>query len=348
MPYNGSGVFTPVANTVSPAVSATTISSADFNALMADLTAAGLTNAITKDGQTTITANIPFSTNKITGLGDATLLQDACTANQVVDNALIYCGASAVGTDAYSVTATISPGAYVTGSRFIFKADVANTGACSLNISGIGAISIKTLDGSDPIDNSIIADQFVVVIYDGTNFVLQNSSSIQTQITTNETQITARGMVLIESQTASASASLDFTSIDSTYTSYVIDIRNLVPATNGQGLYFRVSDDGGSTFKSGASDYRVSGSALAQIPIGVGASNVAADGGVCGKVNIYNPESASLKTLCSEVSITGGSATCLPTSTAGRYDTAATIDAVQLIFSSGNIASGVAKLYGIK
>lgn len=38
--------------------------------------AAGLSNVICRDGQSTITGNIPFSGNKITGLGDATNTQD--------------------------------------------------------------------------------------------------------------------------------------------------------------------------------------------------------------------------------------------------------------------------------
>lgn len=39
--------------------------------------ATGLSNVICKDGQTTITANIPFNNRKITGLGDATAAADA-------------------------------------------------------------------------------------------------------------------------------------------------------------------------------------------------------------------------------------------------------------------------------
>ena len=39
--------------------------------------ASGLSNVICKDGQTTITANIPFNNRKITGLGDATAAADA-------------------------------------------------------------------------------------------------------------------------------------------------------------------------------------------------------------------------------------------------------------------------------
>jgi hypothetical protein len=59
MSYNGSGTF-QINSTGQPVVGGTIISSSTFNALTADL-ATGLTTAITKDGQTTATARIPFA-----------------------------------------------------------------------------------------------------------------------------------------------------------------------------------------------------------------------------------------------------------------------------------------------
>ena len=75
--YNGSGVF--VINTAGqPVITNTTITSTAFNALTADL-ATGLTTCITKDGQTTPTANIPLGGFKLTGVGNATVANDALT-----------------------------------------------------------------------------------------------------------------------------------------------------------------------------------------------------------------------------------------------------------------------------
>lgn len=83
MSYNGNGVF--LINTPGqPVVSGTTITSTAFNALTTDL-ASGLTNAITKDGQTNITANIPMSNFKITGLGAGTNPNDAVRLAQIQD-----------------------------------------------------------------------------------------------------------------------------------------------------------------------------------------------------------------------------------------------------------------------
>lgn len=59
MSYNGSGTFN-INTSGQPVVAGTVISAASFNALTADL-ATGLTTAMTKDGQTTTTARIPFA-----------------------------------------------------------------------------------------------------------------------------------------------------------------------------------------------------------------------------------------------------------------------------------------------
>jgi len=67
MSFNGSGTF--VVNSVGQPVSANTlIEAAVFNAFTADI-ATGLSTAIAKDGQTTVTANLPMAGFKFTGLG---------------------------------------------------------------------------------------------------------------------------------------------------------------------------------------------------------------------------------------------------------------------------------------
>jgi len=173
MPFNGSGVYTTPTNSWSPAVTATTISSTDWESLRADLQTA-LSTAICKDGQTTVTANLPMATYRHMGGSNATALTQYATADQVVDNSLVYGGASAAGTDTYAVNLAISPGAYAAGQRYSFKADVANTGSCTINFNTIGAASIKLQDGQDPYNNAIIAGQIVELIYDGTNMLLLN------------------------------------------------------------------------------------------------------------------------------------------------------------------------------
>jgi hypothetical protein len=78
-------------------------------------------------------------------------------------------GISATGNDTYAITPTIPIGAYVIGKKYTFQAGTENTGACSLNINGLGAKAIKKDVSSDLVTGDILANQIVEVIYDGTN-----------------------------------------------------------------------------------------------------------------------------------------------------------------------------------
>lgn len=67
MSFNGSGLFL-IDSAGQPVVANTLIQSSVFNAFTADI-ATGLSNCMTKDGQTTATANIPMGGFVLTGLG---------------------------------------------------------------------------------------------------------------------------------------------------------------------------------------------------------------------------------------------------------------------------------------
>lgn len=57
------------------------------------------------------------------------------------------------------------------------KFTTANTGACTLNLNGLGAKNIKTILGLNPQDNDILAGSVHDFKYDGTNFVLDYATS---------------------------------------------------------------------------------------------------------------------------------------------------------------------------
>jgi hypothetical protein len=78
MPFNGSGVFQRVRNWVADATAGIKIR-ADYHDNEDDGFAAGLTNCITKDGQTIVTQNIPWNNKRITGLANPVNPQDAAT-----------------------------------------------------------------------------------------------------------------------------------------------------------------------------------------------------------------------------------------------------------------------------
>lgn len=183
MSYNGSGTFL-INSAGQPVVANTVISATVFNALTSDL-ATGLSTAITKDGQTTITANIPFGSNKITGLGAGTAATDAANLSQVQSTAAKL--VTVTGTD--TITGSMSPQltAYAAGQLFYFVANAANTGAVTINIDSLGAKAI-TRDGSTALAaGDINSGEVVVVIYDGTRFQMINAANSFGNTTINGT-----------------------------------------------------------------------------------------------------------------------------------------------------------------
>ncbi len=63
-------------------------------------------------------------------------------------------------------------GGYNAGLFVLLNPVTDNTGAATLNINGLGAQSLKTVSGDDPVDSYIDASQIVSLAYDGTNFVI--------------------------------------------------------------------------------------------------------------------------------------------------------------------------------
>ena len=55
-----------------------------------------------------------------------------------------------------------------------FKANTANTTACSINVNGLGVKNIVKRVSTTPATGDILALQICMLIYDGTNFVLLN------------------------------------------------------------------------------------------------------------------------------------------------------------------------------
>lgn len=80
MPRNGAGTYS-LYTPGNPVVTGTTISSTAFNSTMSDV-ASALTASIAADGQTPITANIPFNNHKATGLAAGTTSGDALSYGQ--------------------------------------------------------------------------------------------------------------------------------------------------------------------------------------------------------------------------------------------------------------------------
>lgn len=82
-----------------------------------------------------------------------------------------------VGTDSYAVTLAGAYGAYYPGMIVTFKAGTANTGTSSLAINGGAAKTIKKNATDDLQTGDILANQVVMVEYDGVNFQLISANT---------------------------------------------------------------------------------------------------------------------------------------------------------------------------
>jgi hypothetical protein len=81
-------------------------------------------------------------------------------------------------TDAYACSLSPAILSYTIGTLYRVKANTANTGAASVNLNTIGAITIKKAEGgitTDLADNDIRAGQWIDMVYDGTNMQMQSN-----------------------------------------------------------------------------------------------------------------------------------------------------------------------------
>lgn len=173
MPRDGSGNYTlPTGN---PVVTNTVISSNGWaNPTLSDI-ASALTSSISKDGQTTPTADLTMGNFKLRNLAAAIARTDAVNAGQVQDGTLTVLS-SVSGTD--TITASSAPAitAYTAGQQFsLISAGINATRVVTLNINALGAKNVMKMGPNGLVQLSpgdIQSGQIVDVYYDGTQFQL--------------------------------------------------------------------------------------------------------------------------------------------------------------------------------
>lgn len=168
-------------------------------------------------------------------------------------------------------------------------------------------------------------------------------------------------VVLVSTGTASNASAITFTGLSSAYLFYEVTYVNVTAASNWVSFLLRTSTDNGSSYDSGASDYAwartyTNGATTtlandandASIPLAgdVLLQNVDA---VNGKVVIYNPSATTETAVRNDWSRMDSVLSSVEIGmTAGKRKSAADVDAIQFLMSSGNIATGTFKLYGYK
>lgn len=157
MAFNGAGMFVRLYNWVTDRNGGVKIQAERVDAEM-DGFAVGLSNCITKDGQTELTADIPFHNRKITGLGSPTADTDAATRGYVL-GAKTYTAAQSITVDDASnngVTTVLTLGHTTTGGpaagigvQQAFSLDLADGAA---TVALIRALSTDVTAGSGDVD----------------------------------------------------------------------------------------------------------------------------------------------------------------------------------------------------
>ncbi len=197
------------------------------------------------------------------------------------------------------------------------------------------------------------------------NFANNNSLS---SITSLPASISGGALTLLQTQTASSSSTIDFTSnIDSTYDVYCFKFINIHPQTDVADFSFNMSTDGGSNYNvsktttyftsahaendsaaeigyAGSQDL-ASSTSDAQIFRDLGSDN---DQCLGGEFFLFNPSNTTFTKhfICT---IQGNNFNNFTETgfTSGIGNTTSAINGIRFKFSSGNIDSGDIKLYGI-
>jgi hypothetical protein len=172
---------------------------------------------------------------------------------------------------------------------------------------------------------------------------------------------TAGALVLLEQHTAAASAQLDFTTaISATYDEYLIELVGVLPVTSGANLLCRVSTNGGSSYDSSANYYSalfifsntaaggtVQQNAATSIQVFAAVENTVLPGGVHGSIRMFNPGSTVIRTQFMLALCASRTADAAFGSGMALWNLATAVNALRFFFSTGNIASGTIRIYGI-
>lgn len=168
-------------------------------------------------------------------------------------------------------------------------------------------------------------------------------------------------LVLIESQTASASADLTFTNSFAGYDVLYLVHYGVIASVNDTTLYLNFSTDGGATYDTSAIYYQRGFSsgvgiglvtqnldnqtaAAINTAIGLGTPNA----GASGFSYIYSVNSSTVdKNIITCGVCNSATYSVLRSDIAVIYDSVTPVNALRLQMATGNITSGTFKLYGI-
>jgi len=209
------------------------------------------------------------------------------------------------------------------------------------------------------------------VDYNSLNVTAAASKALKWNSSANgfETGDVGGSLVLLETQTADDSATLDFTSnIDSTYDEYVFKFINIHPATDNTNFSFQAdtgtntsygqtitstffnnshgeNDGAGTSVAYESSQDQAQGTAFQRFFVDVGNDN---DQNNCGYLHIFNPSSTTfVKHFYGTTVVMNHGDGQYSSHIAGYFNTTTALARVRFKMESGNIGAGVVKMYGV-
>lgn len=245
------------------------------------------------------------------------------------------------------------------------------TGVVNIKGTSTSSAEIRLLEDTDNGSN-YMAFKSPSAVTTSTTFTLPDGDGTADQViktngsgTLSWTDQGGGSMVLLSTATASSSTEIDFTSsIDSTYGIYIIKYHGVRASSGTPILRVRTSTDGGSTFDSGATDYKYvkiynsvgnatvtgfSSTGADHIRIthatGVGSSTTDSANG---EIVIYDPSDTSKYTGISYSTFSIVGTDSQNERGMGYRVSAGDVDAIRIYPSTSNFAEGEFRLYGVK
>ncbi len=132
---------------------------------------------------------------------DGTQFLLANSAQLLQSNVLTYLGAAGGTANALTLTPTIPLAAYGSARFYTFSTTLANTGACTINISGLGVIPLVNREGNALKAGALIASRFYRLLIGVTSgFLFDPSHEWQPWASPNPSQGVAVSHTIIESK----------------------------------------------------------------------------------------------------------------------------------------------------
>lgn len=128
------------------------------------------------------------------------------TEERLKQGRVTYTVDAGVAANAYVVALPYAPASYLDGLEVTMRPTRTNTGACTINVNGLGVKAIKRTDGTDPAANDILIDGVVTLRYNGNAGVFYLPPVVNSHVLAATSAATAAGNSATSASTSATNA----------------------------------------------------------------------------------------------------------------------------------------------